>query len=442
MQPTVADSNPAPDRDSARSPGAPTQADASGVGVRLERVGEGWRLLRHGEAVFLRGVGGSSRLEELKSLGGNAIRTWSVDQAEPVLDRAHELGVSVTVGLWLAHPRHGFDYNDTKAVEEQLQRQLRDVRRLKDHPAILMWGIGNEVELGMQGDRTVMWREVNRVAREVKKIDPSRPTMLVVAEVDPDKVREIKALCPDIDVLGINAYGGMDTAAFRARRFGWDGPMAITEFGPRGWWEVPQTRWPREVGAVPIEPNSTEKADTYFSRYFAGIAENPRVIGSFAFLWGQKQECTHTWFGMFLPDGSRLGAADAMSFAWTGKWPENRCPRVWDVMLTGSRDLGVEGVAPGEKLIGSISASDPDDEPVIFSWEVKEESSDRRTGGDREAVPPTVPTDFAVSTPSPTQAKAEFKAPDRPGRYRLFMYVRDAQGNAATANVPFFVRTP
>ncbi len=422
------------------APQSPSSAK-DGVGVRVERDAKGWRLMKRGEKLFLRGAGGSQRLEELVALGGNAIRTWSVDQAEPVLDKAEKLGVSVMVGLWLAHPRHGFNYNDAKAVEEQLQKQISDVKRLKDHPAIMMWGIGNEVELGADGDRTSMWKEVNRVAREVKKVDPTRPTMLIVAEVNPEKVREIKQYCTDIDILGVNSYGGMDTAADRARRFGWDGPIAITEFGPRGWWEVPQTKWPKEIGGgVPIEPNSTEKADTYFSRYFAGIAENPNVIGSFAFLWGQKQECTHTWFGLFMPDGSRLGAADAMSFAWTGRWPADRCPRIWDVKVTGGGDLSMEGVAPGTKLTGSLAANDPDGDPVKFEWEVREESSDRKTGGDREDVPPVVPTEFAASTPSATEAKAVFAAPRKPGRYRLFMYVKDPKGNAATANVPFYVK--
>ena len=410
--------------------------------VRVVRQGAGWALLRNGERFEIRGVGGSQRLAELKEAGGNAIRTWSVDQAEPVLDEAHRLGIAVTVGLWVAHPRHGFDYNDTAKVEAARAKHLADVRRLKGHPAILMWAIGNEVELGFDGDRTQMWREVNRIAEGVKQEDPTRPTMLVVAEVDARKINEIKSLCPAIDVLGINSYGRMDSAAMRARGLGWDGPVAMTEFGPRGWWEVEQTPWKTADGAksegVPIEPSSTDKADTYLARSLVGLKGNPAILGSYAFLWGQKQECTHTWFGMFLPEGDKLGAVDAMSYVWTGRWPANRAPRLWDLVIQGKTD----GLAPGEAMRAGVSAVDPDGDPLSITWEVREESSDRRSGGDAEAVPPTVPTTFDAKMDGPSRGVAGFVAPSKPGRYRLFVYVRDGKGNAATGNVPFRVSGP
>lgn len=410
-------------------PNNPSTAAGSPTLVRVEKVDGTFRLVRNGQPYFIRGVGGTQRLDDLVALGGNSIRTWSTDQAEPVLDRAHTLNVSVTVGLWFKHPRHGYSYDDPAFVRKEIDTHLADVRRLKHHPAILMWAVGNEVELGAQGDQTNMWRALNQAAREIKQVDPSRPTILIVAEIFDGKLAQILKHCPDIDILGINSYGSMDTAAARARAQGWDRPLAITEFGPRGWWEVAKTAW-----GAPIEPNSTDKADTYFSRYFAAVNDNPLVIGSFAFLWGQKQECTHTWFGMFLPGagGSRLGAADAMSFAWTGRWPANRCPRIWDPRIDGPTD----DLAPRAPMKASVAAADPDGDALEFTWEVLEESRDRKSGGDAESKPPAVPTEFA----QPAPGRAEFRAPSAPGAYRLFVYVRDGHNNAATANMPFRVK--
>ena len=36
--------------------------------------------------------------------------------------------------------------------------------------------------------------------------------------------------------------------------------------------------------------------------------------------------------------------------------------------------------------------------------------------------------------------KVEFEAPKTPGAYRLYAYVYDGNGNAAHANIPFFVK--
>lgn len=407
--------------------------------VRVVRDGSGWVLMRNGERFEIRGVGGRQRLSELQAAGGNAIRTWSAEQAAPVLDEAERLGIAVTVGLWVAHPRHGFDYGNTTRVEAERAKHLADVRRMKGHAAVLMWAIGNEVELGMEGDRTEMWREVNRIAERVKAEDPTRPTMLVVAEVDENKIAEIKALCPAIEVLGINSYGQMDTAAVRARAFGWEGPMVMTEFGPRGWWEVGQTGWRKSDGngseGVPLEPSSTEKADSYLARSLVGMKGNPAVLGSYAFLWGQKQECTHTWFGMFLPEGDKLGAVDAMSYVWTGRWPANRAPRLWNMVVEGETDE----IMAGEEMHAGVSAADPDGDAVVITWEIREESSDRRSGGDAEAVPPVVATAFEAKMENASRGVAGFKAPGTAGRYRLFVYVRDGKGSAATGNVPFRV---
>ena len=89
-------------------------------------------LMRNGEAYPVKGAGFSNGdLGLLAAFGGNSIRTWGIDQLEqlvdgkPLLDRAHELGLSVTAGFWVKHARHGFDYTDAASVEAQ-RRSLRE----------------------------------------------------------------------------------------------------------------------------------------------------------------------------------------------------------------------------------------------------------------------------------------------------------------------------
>jgi len=98
------------------------QVMAEAIPVELKKTEQGWRLLRDGEPYFIRGAGGTHSLELLAAAGANSVRTWGGDDIGSLLDEAHSLGLSVTVGIWLGHERHGFDYKDKTQVAEQLQR--------------------------------------------------------------------------------------------------------------------------------------------------------------------------------------------------------------------------------------------------------------------------------------------------------------------------------
>ena len=102
-------------------------------------------------------------IERLANYGGNAFRTWRVGNygksGREVLDEAHQHGLMVCMGLALASERHGFDYDDKVAVTRQLIMIREDVIALKDHPALLMWGIGNELNLRHSNPK--VWDAVN-----------------------------------------------------------------------------------------------------------------------------------------------------------------------------------------------------------------------------------------------------------------------------------------
>ena len=74
------------------------------------------QLIRAGQPYFVQGAGGHTNLAELAAAGGNSIRTWGTDGLDEILDEALRHGLTVTVGLWLGHERHGFDYQDQAAV--------------------------------------------------------------------------------------------------------------------------------------------------------------------------------------------------------------------------------------------------------------------------------------------------------------------------------------
>jgi len=393
------------------------------TGTIVLEDGGTYRLVRNGEPFFIRGVGGQTRLAQLAALGGNSIRTWGADGLGEILDEAHRHGLTVCAGLWLGHERHGFDYQDRSAVREQLEASVAVVRRYKDHPAVLMWGIGNE----MEGDGTdpAIWRAVEDIAREVKRIDPNHPTMTVIAELGGDKVASIERWCPSIDIVGVNSYGGLVTVGARYRAAGGSKPYVVTEFGPPGPWEVGTTPW-----GSPLEMSSTEKAGWYADGYRKAVTEQDGLcLGSYAFYWGHKQETTATWFGMLLPDGSRLGAVDEVAEAWTGVPPENRCPGILSLKADCTTRL-----RPGDTVAAGVSADDPEGDPLTYRWVLRSDAGTIGTGGDFQADEAAFAAAVSADGPSVTVTM-----PDRAGGYRLFAYVFDGAGGAAVANVPLHV---
>jgi hypothetical protein len=402
-------------------------AESKPVAVQVVRSADGWRLLRDGKPYFIKGAGGDGARALLARAGGNSIRTWGADKLEALLDEAQRHGLTVTVGIWLGHERHGFNYNDADQVAAQYESARKAILRWKDHPAVLMWGIGNEMEGYEKGDNAAIWSAINNIASMAKKLDANHPTMTVVAEIGGDRVKNIHRLCPDIDVVGINSYGGLASLPERYRKEKGVKPYVVTEFGPPGVWETKRNRF----GAVP-EPSSTEKARLYREGYRQGIKRARGLcLGSYAFAWGNKQEATATWFGMLLPDGARLGAVDAMTEVWTGKPPAHPCPVIDSVRLQGNDE-----VDPGMTVKATLKANSPLGDKIEVRWVLQQDPDDYNVGGDNEEAPPTFPKAILASSVE----SAEVRLPKEGGIYRLYAYLHDKHGGAAVANVPIRVK--
>lgn len=400
----------------------------------LEEESGAYQLLVDGQPFFANGVGGTENLALLKELGGNTFRTWGINElsrevgGKPLIDHAHDLGLKVVAGIWIGHERHGFDYSDRKQIEEQRDQVREAVRRYKKHPALLAWGLGNEME-GPQSDGRSdhIWKELNHLARMVKREDPDHPVMTVIAGLGGDKVPRILKHYPEIDILGVNAYASAPAVASELESLGWKKPFMLTEFGTIGHWEVPKTSW-----GAPIEPNSREKTAAYYVTHRRVVEEGKgKCLGTFAFYWGNKQECTATWYGMFLPTGERLGSTDAMSYAWTGRFPRNRAPKLRQLDSPAAQ----QSVPPGSIQKATAVVEDSAGTALDYRWVVVGESTDRGVGGDHEEAPPEYPGLIQ----SQARNEVTFTAPKKSGAYRLFVFITGRDNAAATANFPFRV---
>lgn len=415
-------------------PGATLASEEGAVPVEIVEVAGRYELLRGGQPFVVAGAGLEySDIGVFAAHGGNTIRTWRTDNAQftgmELLDEAARHNVVVGLCIEIGRERHGFDYDDEAAVAAQLEYARGEVLKYKDHPALLFWIIGNEPNLHFENPR--VFDAINEISEMIHELDGHHPTTTALAGIDANLVQLIDERAPDLDFVSIQMYGDIVNLPRYLDEMGFEQPYMVTEWGAVGHWEVPKTSW-----GAPIEQNSSEKAANYLKSYQTAIESDDRyLLGSFVFLWGQKQERTPTWYGMFLEDGTETEAIDVMEFVWTGAWPENRSPQIQSMTLDARRAEQDIKLAPGGTFTATVKATDPNGDKLSYRWEVMQESNATQTGGDLEEVPQVIP-----GLISPVDSgQIQLTAPKQSGAYRLFVYVYDGKGHAGHANIPFFV---
>jgi exo-beta-1,3-glucanase (GH17 family) len=406
------------------------------VRVEIVRTESGYELWRDGKPYEVRGAGMAfDDFERFVSHGGNSIRNWSTHAEDEeitraLLDAAYANGVTVSLCLSLETERWGFDYDDEAAVQAQFETMREEVLKYRDHPALLTWIIGNELDLNAENH--AVYDAVNEISKMIHELDPNHPTTSTLSGFDEEDIAIVRERAPDLDFFSFQVYGSLFALPEMLAATEFDAPFMVTEWGAVGYWETEKTAW-----GAPLEKTSTEKADVFWRGYtekLAAVADN--LIGSYAFVWGQKQERTPTWFGMFTEEGYVTEAIDVLHRAWTGEWPDNRTPQVHDIRLNGQGATDNLTLVAGQDYEIVFDARDPDGDTLRYRWEVKPESEATSVGGDREEVPQNI--DGLLE--DATAATTTLKAPPI-GNYRLFGYAFDEHNHAAHANIPFRVNS-
>ena len=388
-----------------------------------------FELLRNGEPYYIKGAGAKDHFDLLVESGANSIRIWSTNN-NALLDSAYHHNLSVTLGLYVRPERSGMDYNDEYAVKGQIEQLKNEVLKYKDHPALLIWGIGNEVDLRYSNFK--VWETIEALAKFIKEVDPNHPTMTVIAGIDPSKAYYIKKYCPSIDILGLNVYGSIENAGANLRKFNWDKPYIVSEWGVNGPFEARTTSWKAK-----IEPPNGIKADQRKRRYLDLIEKDKELcLGSYCFLWGQKQESTATWHGMFLNNGNPTEAVDVMQYCWTGEWPQSRAPSIKNISLENIGWRKDHIFTPSKKVNLNIEYLKYNNKKIVVEYELFPEAFSDKIGGDIQKSPK--PIKFEIINKNDNEIT--FLTPKKKGAYRIFAYVKNEKGQSSVANIPFLVK--
>ncbi len=413
--------------------------------VEVARTPEaGFMLLVDGEPYTVRGAGmgqpSEGRFKAFVEAGGNTIRTWSAREAGTVLALAEKYDVMVALGIDFGQELHGFDYDDPAAVAAQFESVRQQIDRYKDHPNLLLWIVGNELNL-LYGEYGVVlvnpkvYAALNDVADYIHTTDTHHPVTTAFAGYLVEQVLHALPFMPDIDILSVQLYGDLEKLPDVMEADPSSLPVLLTEYGPTGHWEVPKTEWGRE-----IEEPSAVKAEIMKSRintYIVGD-DSGRLIGDFAFFWGHKQERTGTWYSLFTENGATDARIDELTRYWTGKYPENRAPLTKHIRINGKTPVENIILEPGKTYTAKIAVSDPNGDPLRTKWAMRTEVVTRSTGGEYEAQPEIVPLRII----SEKTRRLVFRAPNAPGEYRLYAVTSDPNDKIGTANAAILVRQP
>lgn len=167
---------------------------------------------------------GGADAPHFQSLGANTIKTYDPFAQTPaalaVLDDLHSRGIMVAMSVIVYHGDAG------------PKNYLAAVNYFKDHPAILMWIVGNEFNYNnMYGapDLDAATAIVNEAIAQIHAADPDHPVAVGHGEVPtPERYMAV----PDADIWAVNLYPNLD---LESRFVAWPGlsdkPMFVSEYG-------------------------------------------------------------------------------------------------------------------------------------------------------------------------------------------------------------------
>ncbi|MGA5180020.1 discoidin domain-containing protein [Streptomyces pseudogriseolus] len=361
-------------------------------------------------------------LPDVKSMGVNTIRTWGTDGGtKPLLDSAAANGLKVVNGFWLqpgGGPGSGGCVNyvtDTTYKDTMLTEFAKWVEAYRNHPATLMWNVGNESVLGLQNcysgaeleaQRNAYTGFVNDVAKKIHSIDPDHPVTSTDAWTGAWPYYQRNA--PDLDLYSMNSYGDICGVREDWEQGGYTKPYLITEGGPAGEWEVPD-----DANGVPDEPTDVQKAEGYTKAWNCVTGHRGVALGATLFHYGTEHDFGGIWFNL-LPDGLKRLSYYAVKRAYTATAGNDNTPPVVSALAVSPASSAPAG---GEFTVRA-DVRDPDGDPITYKIFL----SGNYANGDKRLV--------EASWRSTGNGTFAVRTPEKLGVWKVYLQAEDGRGNA------------
>ncbi len=311
---------------------------------------------------------------------------------------------------------HYSNYKKTKR-----QEVIDYVKKFKDHPAILMWGVGNEVISSTSNpeERIAISRFLEELIQEVHKIDPSHP--VIYASKGTEDLKYLKEHVLSLDIIGVNEYASIRRAHGDWDLLGVDKPYIFTEYGP------PISLYmAKDNNDCAIELSDKNKAKTYANATSTIFSFKGYNLGGFAFHLGELSQYSMTWWN--LNEGTSKRASFWKVYElYTEKKADYQPVIIKNFSISKTKDI-----EPQESVEASVvlEGEGGDDKNLTYSYAL---SGTKQTEAYyvNEYIPIKI---FGRGN------HISFKAPSGKGIYRFYCFVKDRQGNITSVNKSISVK--
>lgn len=281
-------------------------------------------------------------IPRMQAMGVNTIRLYTTSPfIEPwnpasgaqdhtdFLDLCHQNGIYV----WAAHPIESGAFRGSDAGKAAIAQGVRNLcESMKDHPAVIGFTIGNELNNGTDRADPAWWNWLNDLAALAKSIAPDKLTMACFVDDSMETVRLAQSAgggASNLDVFGINSYRGTQSTGFDNLFSSFDSittrPLMITEFG------CPASG--RNGNAVVELPNNAKAQADYLVAHWRDIENNRNVCaGGYVFSWSDE------WWKHGKPAQHDGGDANTRNPAFPGGWGDEEWFGIHSVAVGNNRN--------------------------------------------------------------------------------------------------------
>lgn len=406
----------------------------------IHKTATGFELLYKGKPFYIKGIAYNTGhdwqdgnipltknylkhdFERIKAMGANTIRRYSSSVYDKnIMDAANHHNLKVIYGFWL-DPK--VDYSTDSAQMHAYLKDITDkVMEFKDDSAILAWNIGNETwgllkhsygqpYLTKVRKHYILFLE--QVASTIKRIDPEHPIFSAMEHTKelPYELSQLHDYAPTVDMAGINSYYiehirilDSVTGVYYPNK-----PYIVSEFGPKGYWNPYLSKLKHD--SVLVEESDEAKGHYYAKQWNSFIAPHAgHNMGGVAFCWHDRFEGTATWFGLSDYKSRLKPTYYYLKEAWTGIHTSPKTP-------TFNIQWENDSIVPGKYAAFKVNLLENPQEKYTYEWVL-------RSGKSHMTAYPGYIRVF-------NEGKRIFmKVPEKPGQYRLYLYVSDQEGNVS-----------